>query len=108
MTAPLVNPFLTKDIPNYNKTELPLVILYMGRQMEEIGFRNMDFIYLEPFISKYKNELVDIFLSQKLLCNVFCLSISRYLQEFIRANELTMFIQKIKSSIIVELLLKVF
>ena len=64
----------------------------MGKQMDEVSFRNLGFLYLELFIEKYYRDLVHLLAKDKLVCNVFCLSINRYLQEYIKANELTMLI----------------
>ena len=103
-----MNPFTAKDLPKYTKQQLCPVLLFMGRQMDELNIRNFNVSYLEQFISLYFEDLAEILSTKDFHCVIFCLSINRYLQEVVRSKEVNCINQKIKVTPIVDLLLTVY
>jgi hypothetical protein len=102
-----VNPFLTKDIPKLEIKQVEAIVLFMGRQMDELIIRNFSLASLEHFVRLHKDELLDILASKDLFCDVFCFALGRFLQEAIRSSLLPTVVPLVKQSLIIDLLLEV-
>jgi len=82
----MINPFLLSSLPNISKEQLPSVIMFAVKQMDEVNFRNLNLSYFVEFFKNYSIQLIDL-LSQKELClQLFCLTILRYFQEFAKVG----------------------
>lgn len=75
-----MNPFVTKEMPKLESKQIEAIILFLGRQMDELIIRNFNFSYLDHFVRLYKPDLLEILSTKDVYCDVFCLAIARYLQ----------------------------
>jgi hypothetical protein len=79
----------------------------MAKQMEEVSARSLSLAALENFVAVNLNPLKRVLAKKVFHCQVFCMALLRYLQEYARTKELAHHVGKMKLTPFLELFIGV-